>query len=265
MTLAYYPSKIIAIYNQKGGVAKTGTAVNLADLIASQGKRVLLIDWDPQGNAAPLLGMDMEPGVHDWLMNDNGAYIRQHVDRPNLYVLPGNQQTRRAARIIRDDIKENLLPANYVQEKLRNLVGRFDYTIIDMPPMSGDWCEEALRVQPEAVIIPASMDNMDLLGMKTAISTIRHIAPSSRMILLPTLFHAGWNVDEDNYQLLMRSYPRLVAEPIAYRALMREIRTAGQTLREYKPASSSEAKAKTEILTAFQGLIDRVTASQDGA
>lgn len=228
--------KIVAFYNQKGGVGKSALATHLADLLASQAAKVLLIDWDSQGNVAPLLGLEMESGVHYWLLGQGATPVRPTTlptaPRPGLELLLGDQMTRRAARIIQDDIKDGVLPASYLQTKLKTLAHNYDYVLIDMPPQQGEWCEAVLKVQPDAVVIPASMDNMDLFGTKTALATVQRLTPGSPIVLAPTMFHAGWNLDEFNLDVLREAYTDLVAPPLPYCALMREVRSAGLTIRE---------------------------------
>lgn len=258
--------QMIGVYNQKGGVTKTATAVTLADLLARgmalrpdrlATRRVLLVDWDPQGNATMSLGVALGQNLHDWLLAESAAGVMPWVQetRPGLFLLAGNQKTRRAARIIRDDIADGLLEGQHIQVKLGMLRAQFDAVVIDMPPQQGEWCEEVLSAQPDVVIIPASMDHMDLVGVRTAYHTVREVAPAAQIIVLPTLFHTGWNLDEDNLAKLKAGFPGLVAEPIPYRALAREIRSGGWTIGEYKPANSGERTVKEELLRAFTALL----------
>ena len=126
--------KIIAIVNQKGGVAKTTTAVNLSATLAMAGKRVLLIDMDPQGNASSGLDVesdDLEFSVYDVIIN--GRPIEETIHKTeikNLVILPSNIQLAGAEiELVGMEEREFLL-----KKALDKISDYFDYTIIDCPP-----------------------------------------------------------------------------------------------------------------------------------
>ncbi|MBR5430069.1 MAG: ParA family protein, partial [Firmicutes bacterium] len=129
--------KVIAIVNQKGGVAKTTTAVNLAAALSDKGLRVLLVDMDPQGNATSGLGLErreIEHCVYDVLINDApvSAVIRAS-GFPNLDVLPATIQLAGAeVELVTAVSRENKL-----RRSLRPLSPFYDFILIDCPPSLG--------------------------------------------------------------------------------------------------------------------------------
>src|SRR5688572_20031413 len=117
-------TKVICIANQKGGVGKTTTAVSLAHCLTQKGKRVLLIDLDPQGQSATALGRNPEPGVFYLLTMGTTApettFVQSWIrssGRQGLYLLPGNQQTMAAQTVLNAQ--------NQPISSIRNSISRF--------------------------------------------------------------------------------------------------------------------------------------------
>ena len=129
-------SKVIAVVNQKGGVGKTTTAVNISSILAKKGKRVLLIDADPQGNATSGVGVDKntEKSIYDVIINDTeieDALVKSPIK--NLYVCPSNINLAGAeVELVTMMSREQKL-----KEKIENIKDKFHYIIIDCPPSLG--------------------------------------------------------------------------------------------------------------------------------
>lgn len=163
--------KIIAIVNQKGGVAKTTTAVNLSASLAMEGRRVLLIDMDPQGNASSGLGLEtdeLEHSIYDVIIN--GRAIEETVHKTqvkNLVVLPSNIQLAGAEiELVPMEKREFLL-----KEALNKVKDYFDYTIIDCPPSLGLLTLNSLTAA-KSVIIPIQCEYYALEGLTKLINTL---------------------------------------------------------------------------------------------
>lgn len=173
---------VISITNQKGGVGKTTTAVNVADEVASLGKRVLLIDLDPQGNASSGLGFRRsEKGVYDLLCNTNSddannlssvknSDLILTTRNPNLFVICGNQNLAGA--------EIELVNATNRESKLKNAISNFedefDLVIIDCPPSLSILTINAL-VASDYILIPVQPEFYALEGVSLLIETIAKV------------------------------------------------------------------------------------------
>ncbi len=162
--------KVIAIVNQKGGVAKTTTAVNLAACLADRGRKVLLADMDPQGNATSGLGLErreIEHCVYDVLINDApvSAVIRKSGFK-NLDVLPATiQLTGAEVELVGAVSRENKL-----RRALRPMTPFYDYMIIDCPPSLGLLTVNALALA-DGLLVPLQCEYYALEGLSQLLST----------------------------------------------------------------------------------------------
>lgn len=175
-------SRILAIANQKGGVGKTTTAINLATALAAVGKSVLIIDIDPQGNASTGLGVDRfhrEKNVYDVLMGRRSMedVICQSLI-PNLDLVPSTSDlTGAELELIEMDRRSHRL-----LEALEPIKSKYDYILIDCPPSLNLLTLNAL-VAVQSVIVPLQCEFFALEGLSLLIKTIERV----RGTLNPTL------------------------------------------------------------------------------
>ena len=128
---------IITVSNRKGGVAKTTTAVTLAHGLALKGKRVLVVDIDPQGHVAPSLGLKRGPGMFDLIMEKRSLASVVQRARDRLWIVPGNQRTATAENMLVYEQRK----VDALQKPLSNgLTGDLDYLIFDTPPVASGPC-----------------------------------------------------------------------------------------------------------------------------
>ena len=193
--------KVIALANQKGGVGKTTTAVNLAACLAAEGRKVLLVDSDPQGNTTSGLGLDkrdIKKSIYDILVNDVPAKeVIVPTKYENLSLLP--------ATIALAGAEIELVNMMSRENRLKNAIERvkydYDYVLIDCPPSLGLLTLNALTAA-SSVMIPIQCEFYALEGVTMLMNTIqlvqRNLNPALKLEgVVMTMFDARTNLASD--------------------------------------------------------------------
>jgi chromosome partitioning protein len=231
----------IAIANQKGGVGKTTTAVNLGAWFADQGLRVLIVDLDGQGHVATGLNLPKSDGVYRWLVRGQAVEEAMMPAADRLCVIRNDH----TGELVKEHVRNMNFREHVLSNALAEVEGRWDLCILDTPP-STDVLHVLALVAADYAIIPALMDFYALDGINYEIRTLRDLArvPGIKapelLGILPTRFERRTNETMANLgEIARRIGTEMLLPPIPEDTRMREACANGQTIWQYDPRARS--------------------------
>lgn len=240
--------RVYSIVNQKGGVGKTTTSINLGAYLGQFHQKVLLVDLDPQANATSCLGLDknsIEKGTYEVLIGAQPVHENILYNPHYLLSLLPSSPNLSGADIELIDLPERESQLRKIIEPLRN---RYDYILIDCPPSLGLLTLNGLMAAFDGVIIPVQCEYLALEGLgqltKTLTRVRQNLFPSlSIKGVLLTMFDGRTNLSADVMREVQRVFPNLVFNTFIPRNVrLAEAPSFGMPISVYAPESSG-AKA----------------------
>lgn len=234
--------RIIAIANQKGGVGKTTTSVNLSACLAYLGKKVLLVDIDPQGNASSGVGInkgEVNQCIYDVLIDDVSVLETiQETKVENLYIVPATISLAGAEIELVSTISREVR----LKKALLEVKDKYDYIIIDCPPSLGLLTINSLTAS-DSIIIPVQCEFYALEGLSQLLSTIRLVQKHLNKNLeidgvLLTMFDARTNLGIQVIEEVKKYFQEKVYKTIIPRNIrLSEAPSHGEPIIIYDPKS----------------------------
>ena len=252
--------------NQKGGVAKTTTTVNLGAYLAAAGRRVLVIDTDPQGNATTSLGIDpraLELSLYHVLIEQ--VPMQQVVtltDRVGLDLVPSTTELAGAeVEMARLMARERLL-----ERAMRPMLSLYDYILIDEPPSLGLLTINGLTAATHGVVIPVQCEYLALEGLSLLLQTIQQVRDilNERLTIagvVLTMYDGRTTLGQQVVQEVRDYFPDQVFQTIIPRSVrLSEAPSYGQTILSYAP-SSAGALAYQALAQEFMARAENASAN----
>lgn len=240
-------AQVIAVVNQKGGVGKTTTSVNLGAYLAHFGQMVLLVDMDPQGNASSGVGLEykkLDKGVYESLVTETSfSDVIRDIDRPRYQLAPSTLSLAGAnVELV------NLPKREYrLTEELNSVKNSYDYIIIDCPPSLSLLTVNSL-VAADSVLIPVQCEYYALEGLGHLVDTInlvrQHLKPNLNILgVLLTMYDYNQKLSEAVFLEIYKYFPNKIFKSVIPRNVkLAEAPSHGLTILEYAKRSKG-AKA----------------------
>ena len=236
-------TRTYTLVNQKGGVGKTTTAINLAAYLAKQGQRVLVVDLDPQANATSSLGVDkrtVQTGTYEALLN--GGVPPSSIlfnERLRLALLPSSPSLAGAEVELVDEMGREFR----LKTALESVDRKYDYILIDCPPSLGILTVNGLVAAKQGVLVPVQCEYLALEGLGQLTQTIQRVQsllfPDLRVRgVILTMYDPRTNLSNDVVREVNSHFPGQVFKSLIPRSIrLAEAPSYGLPISAYAPAS----------------------------
>jgi len=241
--------KTIALANQKGGVGKTTTTINLGAYLSEQGQRVLIVDIDPQGNAGSGLGLSIstiEKNIYHWLIEDGIEAPIVKTKYPRLDIVPANIDLSGFEVDMRDaENRDHIL-----KSRLDSIKDQYDFALIDCPPSLGILTINAMTAA-NSVLIPLQCEYFALEGLTQLLRIIRLVQSKLNQQLeiegvLMTMFDSRTRLAGQVVQDVREHFKKQVYDVIIPRNVkLSEAPSYGQPISMYDPSSTGAIAYKS--------------------
>lgn len=225
---------IITVANQKGGVAKTTTAVNMAHGAALRGYHTLLIDLDSQGNVADSLKLPEGADLYNWLIQFDKSFTHYMVEsgRSRLSVIRSDKHTAALKEVLAGRAFRERILAN----ALKDYEHEFDLVFLDCPP-SVDLLHTAALVAADMLIVPTKLDQFAIKGVMEVIRSLDAVKQGTNChcqleAIIPTFYDKVTNESHKQLKNLVENYEALVWSPVSLDNTCRVANRQGKTLWE---------------------------------
>ncbi len=236
-------TKIYTLVNQKGGVGKTTSTINLAAYLARIGQNVLVVDLDPQANATSCLGVDklgVQGGTYEALLGEPNIFPYVLLnERLRLSLLPSSQSLAGAEVELVDELARE----SRLRKAILSISDRYDYVLVDCPPSLGLLTVNGLMAAVDGVIVPVQCEYLALEGLGQLTQTIEKVRGALfpdlvvRGVVL-TMFDNRTNLSTDVVAEVNRHFPNQVFKSVIPRSIrLAEAPSYGLPISEYAPTS----------------------------
>jgi chromosome partitioning protein len=247
--------KIFSLINEKGGVGKTTIATHIAAGMAIRGKRVLLVDADPQGHATVAFGLKKEPLLHDLLVREMPFNKAVRRVSPEVYQIPG-EPVKGELLAIPSDTSTRVIPlmtsdVMVVRNRFRDLEGMIDAIIFDTAP-TPSLLHGSIYMATDTIIYPTKCEYLSFDGL---VESMKHKEEASKARanlgipeiqvggIIPTMYRTGTQADDYGIELLKQQFGKLVWPAIKLRTVWSQASFANRILFNFAPETKAAAEA----------------------